>query len=434
MGTTVSKPILHTVESTLLGVAAFVDTIVRFVDHFISRAIATCLSPALAANLFVSPPVPTEHVADEKGTGVTRVCTNDGICYVPATRVQQHRRWRRQKQDDQLKRRKMRAEWAAAGLNPTVMEKQEEEKKVNRQKNINSSHETFTQNNADEVESQCAISVHRTSQCEKGRPTTPFRRKRASTNPVPQLPISLTSGPHRNRPLTAVREASHDQATTSQNPLQATEPPQNPSTHRRITSLPVLCQAKIKAPIAQASTVKIEASAGRYSNDLSAEAKDEPRSAAISPPLLQPRPRRAKAVPFDTTIGQNSTCYPLPSPRLRGTPTPPPVWSRSGTRSRGNSFDIGARTSSPASVDAHSFNDETSSVTSKRSLRNGLLRTGSSTPPPNVAQMADLACKSRWEANARERKVWKGEVKRLTLHRLNEQHTATRHATLHQEK
>lgn len=549
MGTTISRPILHAIESGLLGIASIVDRLVRIVDRFFSLIVSTCLSPAVYAHFYVTPPSAAAGTKGDVAAGadeLTRVCTDDGVCYVPKTRLREHRLLKKRMEEDRLKRRKMRAEWAAAGLDVAEMERQERDRKAGR---LPPNGRPLSVTSMPLFAPPSAVpSRASTPGNSSGQPisTPPQDDKRemeevgsSSVRLVTSMPSPTT---HRNTErLGALKEASYDHGScleTGDVRFEEGPTPRSSNDRTRLRSMPLFEGNAATGPEARAaksaavktSTMRIgtkpawrstwgptsqspieeqlasrvqeshpsAASGAQHaaSHDASnrsraffhrhtaslpvvhdanggkGSATPSPQQSVVAlasglpvgraaPVLVQPKPRRAQKgsqAPFagaaamasgngsssGRSTPSNASAAPLRQ-RMQMSGTPPPVsmMSRLHQTSSRNcaSLDL-SRTSTTQSNGGDppsragfalmrgltpplflNASQQSRSGTPPGTI--GLFSSSSATPPPppppSLMEIADRACKSRWEANARERKVWKGEVKRIALHRLHNQ-------------
>ncbi|PWN36726.1 uncharacterized protein FA14DRAFT_5982 [Meira miltonrushii] len=493
MGAIVSRPVLHNIETALLSIAQLVDTVVRAVEYLLSVIISKCVSRSIYRHFYVSTPtsVNAADLNDADKEGLTRICTNEGVCYIPATRIAQHRQLRKQKQDDRLKKRKMRAEWAAAGLNVDEMAREERRKERLRKQKTNKTNESLAE--SEEKKSKLSRqstaideSIPLVSLPEKvAKEEKPLyimgnvARRSADIKRSDQPKKTEDEGKqekdaqihwaksHRTRPLTAVREASHDHGILIEPPkfrarlsqdakglpngmadvLEFNGVPHGKEQKDRKRQSSIPSPPKFQAKKSQSSVEAISASRiATNVQDKRASMLDHAStpndfqkghrpsaslpplmtsttalrahnvSVPISPALVQPKPRRAVESHFD---GGSPLFAPpsLHSPTitagsLRSAATPPPAFLN---RNR-NSIDL----AHPISRGGTPSDNDASSIRSKRSIAT------TATPPPYVVHLADKACKSRWESTAKERKGWKGEVKRIALNKVHEQRTAYR--------
>lgn len=491
MGAIVSRPVLHNIETALLSIAQLVDTVVRAVEYILSVIISKCVHPSIYRHFYVSTPtsVNVADLNDADKEGLTRICTNEGVCYIPATRLEQHRKLRKQKQDDRLKKRKMRAEWAAAGLNVDEMAREERRKERLRKQKTSKTNESLVE--SEEKRNKLSRTSTANDECiplvslpakdakeEKplyimgnvARRSADIKRSDQPEDEGKQekdAQVHWTKS-HRSRPLTAVREASHDHGVPIEPPKFRARLSQdakglpngmtdvlefNGVSHgkeqkdrKRQSSIP--SPPKFNAKKSQPSVEAISASRiatnvqenkrasmidhASSSNDFQKGHRPSASlpplmtsttalrahniSVPITPALVQPKPRRAVDAHFD---GGSPLFAPpsLHSPTitagsLRSAATPPPAFLN---RNR-NSIDL----ANPISRGGTPSDNDASSIRSKRSV------TTTATPPPYVVHLADKACKSRWESTAKERKGWKGEVKRIALNKVHEQRSAYR--------
>lgn len=443
-----SRPVLQTIESALLSVAQLVDSVVRMIEHLLAAVVSTCLSPSLYAHFYVTPPKSAQAAVDQDG--LTRVCTEEGVCYVPATRVHQRRAWRKRKQDDQLKRRKMRAEWAAQGLDVDQMARLEREKK---RKSNSGKKETVEE----EQSEKAGLSRTTTFDQDEERQAPPLyvmgnmpprKSKPQKKNEIARQDRTWAQ-PHEARHLTSVREASHDHgplaiiervdvSAVDPKAFQAgrsdqRQPQQAPRRHERLQSapipglMPLKSAASVEAVSASHIGAKFDASkdyaalkSHRHTSSVPSAVLAPVASPSGGPALAQPKPRRPLRTSFDSfPLGNQPAFMATSAPAgLRVSATPPPAFL---TRGR-NSVDLSnpnSRTGTPAGGGICS--DDTNSIRSRMSAQGG--RSTPGTPPPYVVQLADKACKSRWESSAKERKGWKGEVKRIAVNKVSERHS-----------
>jgi hypothetical protein len=470
MGAVTSRPVIHTIESGLLAVARLIDALVRLIDRIFSTVVSKCLSPSLYAHFYVTPPDSAETAVHVGPNGLTRVCTDDGVCYIPATRAKQHRHWRKRNQEDRLKERMMRAEWAAAGLDVRQMQRAERERQ--RQKSTSNpilalkqlSRTTTMENGSTE---DLAMSSKRTSIDEAASVRRTRRAivdlaaeqvpQKSEKPPARSSPLSSNSARlinnvnrHSLRALTSVREASHDHGATIEKDCKDPSVDDahvqggahvNARKHKRGMSAPVAGLVKLKAAITidATSASRLGGASASFTEMQSCHSPVDVSSTnfqtpvvAQAPVLVQPRPRRPVRMAFDVLPNPpNFTVDLTPAGAHRSSSTPPVMPGAAAAlpyRTR-SSFDISpAQTPFGGRAISPGFDDDASSIRSRRSAFGAALprSTTPSTPPPSVVQLADRACKSRWESSAKERKAWKDEVKRLALNKMHEQHAAYR--------
>jgi len=497
MGAIASRPVLHNIETALLSVAQLIDTVVRAFEYLLSVIISKCVHPSIYRHFYVSTPtsVNAADLNEADKEGLTRICTNEGVCYIPATRLEQHRQLRKQKQDDRLKKRKMRAEWAAAGLNVDEMAREERRKeKQRKQKTNNKANESYAENEekknklsrtstADDQSTQPVLLSEKSTKEEKPlyvmgnvpRRSADIKRNgqqnktEHEANQEQDTHIHWAKSHRTSRPLTAVREASNDHGAIVDPPKFRARLSQDgkglPNGMADVFEMNEVSRGKEQKERKRQNSVpspprfhgkksqpSVEAvSASRIASnvqDIKSNSVDNAHlpnefqrghrpsaslpplmtsttalrshniSVPISPALIQPKPRRA----IDTNFEGGSPLFAPPSLHspaitagsLRSAATPPPAFLN---RNR-NSIDLA--NAAPISRGGTPSDNDASSIRSKRSV------TTTSTPPPYVVHLADKACKSRWESTAKERKGWKGEVKRIALNKVHEQRTAHR--------
>lgn len=470
MGTTTSRPILHGLESFLLQFAQVVECGIRYIERFISSLFTLCLPSTLYH----------EFQLDE-GRQVP-VCEDNRMCYSsssssPALKLKNNIHFK-QRYEERLRRRKLRAEWAAAGLDVVEMERQEQAKRKRQQQKA-ALHQYNEKENAQEMLGQVAKAPlarpeHKRetlAEREKGKlwimgnappPSIESKKNKKLTRlddekGQARLP---THNIRRAVALESVRETSfhegidyamqgHGSRITSSTSehgdisyqIVATsrdneedEKPLNeilqPVRRRKmVKSQGILPASQAQAMVSAALASRLDANTRAvplsplYTSDGIAAARITPKpqpsssSSSRSPILIQPTAQRLRRS-LDLVVMTNDSA---------------PVATKDGIiyekRAESPRFFNRARASfelasnSPISSPGlfSSASSDAGSITSKRSIFGaGTTSISRSSTPPCVSDLANSACKSRWEASARERKIWKGEVDRITLHKLNQ--------------
>lgn len=433
-----------------------------------------------------------------------RACDEQGMCYIPATRVKQHADLKN-KREERLKRRKLRAEWAAAGLDVDEMEKQElaKKKKLQQEKNNNTTaNSDTTNNNKGKVVDETQVLEAMLGPVPQAPPPRPEseRETRAekekgklwvmsniapkkvqeplkAPNLVDHKSFQMPTRTDRRAALESVREASHTEqreyamyghggriasgasehgdisyqivATSKDNAeeirsLELVAP--KPRRHRKTITphgiIPPISEAMVSAM--SASRIQIEprpthkpqsASLPSYT-PMPENTKESSNGPTISQPtLIQPTAQRLRRSLDVVVMPQREEHYHHPV-AMKKDPidirTESPRFFNRARASLDTAISIQTPVpTSPASPPFSSSSSDAGSIASRRSVVLGASISRSSTPPC-VMNLADRACKSRWEANAKERKVWKGEVNRITLQKLNQ--NTKRHHESKQEK
>lgn len=379
------------------------------------------------------------------------------MCYVPATRVKEHQKLRKQR-EDQLKRRKLRAEWAAAGLDVDEMERQEMMKR-RRMDHRKISLDRVASRDSALVSSSPAlrsISPRQDDAADEMEKTDVITAEQIvsqhqqAINAIPRFPSSYM-GP--KIPLEAVREVSQPEikeyslqghgrriasgasehgdisyqivaaSPAKKAVLEQRLPPRPSKAHRSITTQGLM------PPIGPTITTASSASLRPTHKGHTASLPSEP-SISSHPTLVRPLARRLhESQNLSVSIpAKDATILKKDSPDLRS--DSPRFFNRARA-----SLDLATAASqlsrpcspsySPAGL-LSSASSDACSITSKRSFFGGVGSVGGSnslsraSTPPCISDLADRACKSRWEANASERKIWKDEVDRITLYRLTQ--------------
>lgn len=482
MGTTTSRPILHGLESVLLQFAQSIEYGIRFIERFVSSLFTLCLPTTLYH----------EFQLDE-GRQVP-VCEDGGMCYSPAIKVKQSIHFK-QRYEERLKRRKLRAEWAAAGLDVVEMERQEQAKRKRQQQKA-AIHQWNEKQHAEEMLGQVAkapparpeLERETRAEREKGKlwvmgnvqpkqqqqqpsssSSAEFKKNKKVTLLNAKGGIRLPShGVRRATGLESVRETSfhegmeyamqgHGSRIASSNsehgdisyqivatsgdteegesPLQILQPVRR---RKMITSQGIL-------PASQSQTIALAASASRLdaatrptslpplypANSIPATTSFETQtSSPRSPVLIQPTAQRLRrSLDLVTMTGGGGAASPAGKDFfiLDKRAESPRFFNRARA-----SFELASNSPISSPGPFSSASSDAGSIASKRSIFGpGTTSISRSSTPPCVSDLANSACKSRWEASARERKVWKGEVDRIALHKLIQ--TSKRHHTHHQD-
>ncbi|UZJ56900.1 hypothetical protein CBS101457_006220 [Exobasidium rhododendri] len=487
MGTTTSRPILHGVESALLQVARLIDTVVRTIEHLLS----SLFSILLPSTLYHDFPSTGEKIK-------LRTHNEKGMLHDPAARFKHNVDWKK-KREERLKRRKLRAEWAAAGLDVIEMEKQELAKK-NRQQPDPQLRRTTTPTGSiaivDEKKKAEAMlgpvpqapaarpEAERETRAEKDRGKL-WVMSNIAPKTVAQQPFTVSkehgnhrmpTRPDKNVALESVRETSHNErreyavhghghriasggsehadisyqiVATSRNGQEDHSPVKSNAPRPKSSTKSITPQG-IVSPVGRAITSATTASRIHTQTQASSRPTHKPHSS--SSPTYTPMPTKATENETGPTLSQPTLIQPIAKRLQRSLdscashpktdesshlvlgPTrretirsrmEPPRACNQARRSLDAAY-IAPRSSTPTTPTLPVFSSSSSdaeSISSRRSLFDaGLCR---SSTPPCVVTLADRACKSRWEANAKERKVWKAEVNRITLQKLNQ--TSKRH-------
>lgn len=465
MGTTTSRPILHAIESFLLQIAQFVDVGVRLVERILSSLFSLCLPSTIFSDYQLN-----------HGREVP-ICDNSGVCYVPATsRLQQHAQFK-QRYEERLKRRKLRAEWAAAGLDVIEMERQEQARKKRQQQKA-ALHQIAEKCHAEQMLGPVA-KAPRLRPAEE-RETAAERSKgklwvmgnvtprghtllpKRQDKPEIRMPEVLH---RRGAALESVRETSihespsHNYAVhghgsriasgvsehadvsycivaTSRDRSEASPGADSKAgfradqRRRTVTSQGIMpSQAQVLASTSSAS--RLDAEMRQIS---SKEGKAAP-SLSPSPKLMQPVARRHhRSLDFVASNEQLSFKHHDKKDPIDLRSDSPRFFNRARASLDMVTTAAATRPSSPSSPALPPFSSASSdagSIASRRSifgLTSPSASISRSSTPPCVADLAEAACKPRWQANARERKLWKGAVNDLTLHKL--QQTSRRRVSL----
>lgn len=476
MGNTTSRPILHGVESTLLRMAQLVDTVVRAIERLLSSLFTLCLPATLYQ----------EFQLDESKQ--LRACDEQGVCYIPATRAKQHADLK-QKREERLKRRKLRAEWAAAGLDVNEMEKQElakGRKQQQKEKETPPDGRPLEQEKVKEtIEAMLGVvPLAPAPRPEKERETRAERergklwimgnvqpKKTSHTPPTGRgaapaeiKPIS-PERKERRAVLEAVREASHHEhqreyamqghggriasgasehgdisyqivasskdSAEDHLPMEMIAP--KPRRHKRSITPHGIMPTDAEPPMVAALTAsRLQTSPSRpthkpHSASLPAVSMNAPefsrKGPTISQPtLIQPTAHRLRKSLNVLDMEQR----PEPTSRTAVGPLEKRAESPRFYNRKRVSLDsaaIGLQIPIPPVLPNSAASSDVGSIASRHSLVGQSISRSST--PPCVMNLADRACKSRWEASAKERKVWKGEVNRITLEKLHQ--TSKRH-------
>lgn len=506
MGTTVSRPIFHAIETTLLSLAELVDRAVRQGERFLSDLLRLVF---------------TGSRSKADNIDAMRACDDQtGICYVPATRAHELAKARsRERQDEMKKRRKQRAEWAAAGLDVRRMEREERVKK----------HRGPTQQEVDseagEKDEKASLVDATTTLGEVARAPPPRPEEARQTaaekdrgklwimgnmarrSAMPKEQPLMISIDHEKQEegsqektryraktmhalgggrLEAVREASfghghghrgvngsehgdvtyqilatsHDAPTdtNSNNRMDALVSGKK----RRSSDLLGMGKANASPPVLAPSLPETTKLPKRHGHSKSLDVVNA--ASSFAPVLVAPKPQRTlmrrhlNSVPtaspnapklstLTTTPSQDphdeptspissSSATPLVRPvarransnRAASGPGPStstaPSAATSAARQKRASLDVAKAANAAMSTTSLPMRapSPATSMSDTSSIRKFAPPSRSNTSTP-VAELADRACRSRWEASAKERKVWKGEVERITLQRLSLQQT-----------
>jgi hypothetical protein len=465
MGTTTSRPILHGIESFLLQIAQFVDVGVRLVERLLSSLFSLCLPSTLFP----------DYQIDERRD--VPFCDKSGVCHVPATtRVKQHAQFK-QRYEERLKRRKLRAEWAAAGLDVVEMERQEQAKRKRQQQKA-TMHQMDEKYHAEQMLGPVAKAPQprpeeeRETAAERAKgklwvmgnvaPREQARLPKSQDKPEVRMPELMIH--RRGAALESVRETSiheppspkyavhghgsriasgvsdhgdvsYQIVATSRDRGEASSGADGKAEFRAgqrrkvVTSQGIMpSQAQVLASTSSAS--RLDAAVRPVSKEYKAAPSSSP-----SPKLVQPLARRHHRS-LDLVASQDL----LPAKQhdkrdpidLRS--DSPRFFNRARasldmvTTAAASQMSRPSSPSSPAMPVFSSASSDAGSIASRRSIFGSTSPSASisrSSTPPCVTDLADKACKSRWQANARERKVWKDEVDRITLDKL--QRTSKRH-------
>jgi hypothetical protein len=467
MGTTTSRPIVVGIESVLLQAAQFIDVAV----HIIERILSTLFSLCVPSTLYRDYPIDSPDHSPLAG------------------RVKQHAQFK-QRYEEKLKRRKLRAEWAAAGLDVVEMERQEQAKRKRQQQKaaiqaLNEKHRADEmlgpvpqaplprpENERETAAEKAQGKLHVMSNLSPTKDQHNRLPKRQDDKTEIRMPESLLH--RRAAALESVRETSFHEASNyavqghgsriasgvsehgdisyqivatsrdhDEGPLLSSE-----SSIRAVPKSPDQLRRKLVTPQgimpSQSQAVVSTSSASRLDALVrpAAQRKAGPADRPSSPKLFQPTAQRhRRSIDLVTALDspdqssfrqherKDSIDLRSDSPRFFNR-------ARASLDMVTNAASQMSRPSSPSSSPPNPpFSSASSDAGSIRSIfrssspANSLSR---SSTPPCVTDLADRACKSRWEANARERKVWKNEVDRITLHKL--QQTSKRHRPDSQER
>lgn len=495
MGTTISRPFLHAVESSLLTVAYIVDTVVRFADRFLTAILQTCLGSTLfppAGDKTGSHDPDSLHNSNDETIEKRPLWLS-----ASGQRTQARPLWSIRRKDDRLERRKRRAEWAASGLDPDKMERIVQEKRASKQ---------WTKG----------------AQVMYGKPHPPLK-SRAQTRDVTQPDGNQMSRQEKHCSIRLVQTLSdhgtldsQDLCDQSNEPLSDSLPfeletPQGQSCgHPTIqaSTLPARINLKKEGPESHQALLDEEPGKAHhipcktwngaitsrsavmkdgFENRFAADAASTDTSTLSKPIARKPMSHGS----VDTNLRLlakpqqvRKPTSPIARPRSQRLCESPQQETSSSSHRNASSLDL-ARTQSTMSngrarcpdraatlprlmyEDAAAASTRLGSAIARSVTQpflfagNSVSRAGSpsseasrskgpspspaaSRPPTpgnagpaasascsilplpqlRVTEMVDLACKSRWEANARERKAWKGELNRIARHKLEQRQQA----------